>query len=76
MLLFKNEQDFQQACERLGIGKVAITYPGGRQKIGLGRCIDGPRAMRMLNGLYLQAGLMVSRTHPAATNEGWFGGTR
>jgi hypothetical protein len=32
--------------------------------------------MRMLNGLYLQAGLMVSRTHPAATNEGWFSGTR
>lgn len=33
---------------------------------------DRERAMRMLNGLYLQAGLMVSRTHPAATNEGWF----
>lgn len=33
---------------------------------------DRTRAMRMLNGLYLQAGLMVSRTHPAATNEGWF----
>lgn len=35
---------------------------------------DRTRAMRMLNGLYLQAGLMVSRTHPAATNDGWFGG--
>lgn len=34
---------------------------------------DRTRAMRMLNGLYLQAGLMVSRSHPAATNEGWFG---
>lgn len=32
---------------------------------------DRERAMRLLNGLYLQAGLMVSRTHPAATNEGW-----
>ncbi len=32
---------------------------------------DRERAMRMLNGLYLQAGLMVSRTHPAATNDGW-----
>lgn len=32
---------------------------------------DRERAMRMLNGLYLQAGLMVSRTHPAATNENW-----
>lgn len=37
---------------------------------------DRARAMRVLNGLYLQAGLMVSRTHPAATNEGWFGGSR
>ena len=35
---------------------------------------DRARAMRMLNGLYLQAGLMVTRTHPAATNEGWFSG--
>ncbi|MFO1328252.1 MAG: hypothetical protein U1F56_12910 [Rubrivivax sp.] len=35
---------------------------------------DRTRAMRMLNGLYLQAGLMVSRTHPAATNDGWFSG--
>ena len=32
---------------------------------------DRERAMRLLNGLYLQGGLMVSRTHPAATNEGW-----
>jgi hypothetical protein len=37
---------------------------------------DRARATRMLNGLYLQAGLMVSRTHPAATNEGWFSGSR
>ena len=34
---------------------------------------DRERAMRLLNGLYLQAGLMVSRTHPAATNDGWSG---
>jgi hypothetical protein len=27
---------------------------------------DQERAMRMLNGLYLHAGLMISRTHPAA----------
>jgi hypothetical protein len=32
---------------------------------------DRERAMRLLNGLYLQGGLMVSRTHPAAGNEGW-----
>lgn len=35
---------------------------------------DRERAERMLNGLYLLAGLMVSRTHPAATNEGWGAG--
>lgn len=35
--------------------------------------IDRPSAMRLLNALYLQAALIVSRTHPAATNEGWFG---
>jgi hypothetical protein len=32
---------------------------------------DRERAMRLLNALYLQAALMVSHTHPAATNEGW-----
>jgi hypothetical protein len=33
--------------------------------------LDMPRAQRLLNGLYLQAALLVSRTHPAATNDGW-----
>ena len=32
---------------------------------------DRERAMRLLNGLYLQGGLMVSRAHPAAAHEGW-----
>jgi hypothetical protein len=50
MLLFKNEQDFQQACERLGIQRVQVTYPGGHQKIGLGRCIDGAKAVATLTG--------------------------
>ncbi len=36
---------------------------------------DRARAMRLLNGLYLHAALMVSRTHPAATTEGWFSGS-
>ena len=36
---------------------------------GLGR----ERASRLLNALYLQSGLIVSRTHPAATNDGWSG---
>ena len=35
--------------------------------------MDRSRAARLLNALYLQSGLIVSRTHPAATNEGWFG---
>ena len=35
--------------------------------------IGMPRAMRLLNALYLQSGLIVSHTHPAATNEGWTG---
>ena len=55
------------ACEKLKRQTTSLReiaeWPG----------FDRTRAMRMLNGLYLQAGLMVSRTHPAATNEGWFG---
>ncbi len=58
------------ACEKLRRQTTSLReiaeWPG----------FDRPRAMRMLNGLYLQAGLMVSRTHPAATNEGWFSGSR
>ncbi len=50
MLIFHNEQDFQQACERLSIKKVAITYPGGHTKVGLGRCVDGAKAVRILTG--------------------------
>ena len=48
MLIFRNDQDFQAACEKLAIRRIAITYPGGKQKIGLGRVIDGPRAIRIL----------------------------
>jgi hypothetical protein len=32
--------------------------------------------MRLLNALYLQGGLIVSRTHPVATNDSWFGSSR
>lgn len=35
--------------------------------------IGMPRAIRLLNALYLQSGLIVSRSHPAATIEGWTG---
>ncbi|MFN7725501.1 MAG: hypothetical protein ACK5QH_10550 [Rubrivivax sp.] len=35
---------------------------------------DRARAMRLLNGLYLQASLMVTRTHPAAISDSWSSG--
>jgi hypothetical protein len=33
--------------------------------------LDRDRASRLLNGLYLQAGLIVSRSHPDAVRAGW-----
>jgi hypothetical protein len=33
--------------------------------------LDVERASRLLNALYLQSGLMISRTHPAALSSGW-----
>ncbi len=49
-----------------------------RQTSNLREIADWPgvgneRAMRLLNALYLQSGLIVSRSHPAATNDGWAG---
>ena len=38
--------------------------------------LDRDRAARLLNALYLQAGLMISRSHPDAIGESWFGGSR
>lgn len=34
--------------------------------------LDREQASRLLNALYLQAGLMISRSHPAALGDGWF----
>ena len=48
MLMFRHEQDFQRACEVLGIKKVEVTYPGGLKKIGLGRVVDGAKAIDRL----------------------------
>jgi hypothetical protein len=48
MLMFRHEQDFQRACEVLGIKKVEVAYPGGLKKIGLGRVIDGAKAIDRL----------------------------
>ena len=36
--------------------------------------LDRERASRLLNALYLQSGLIVSRSHPDAVRESWFGG--
>lgn len=35
--------------------------------------MDRERATRLLNALYLQSGLIVSRAHPAAGHDSWFG---
>ena len=35
---------------------------------------DRERAARLLNALYLQSGLIVSRSHPDALRDSWFGG--
>jgi hypothetical protein len=35
---------------------------------------DRERAARLLNALYLQSGLIISRSHPDAVRESWFGG--
>jgi len=35
--------------------------------------LDRERAARLLNALYLQAGLIVSRSHPDAVRDSWFG---
>lgn len=50
MLVFRHDQDFQQACELLEIRKVQVQYPGGMFKVGLGRVIDGAKAVRRLRG--------------------------
>lgn len=34
--------------------------------------LDRERAVRLLNALYLQSGLIVSRSHPDAVRESWF----
>ncbi|MES2993041.1 MAG: hypothetical protein V4844_16580 [Pseudomonadota bacterium] len=50
-----------------------------RQAVSLGTiaawpAFDRERAARLLNALYLQAGLITSRSHPDAVRESWFGG--
>jgi len=54
VLMFRHEQDFQRACEVLGIKKVEVQYPGGLKKIGLGRVIDGAKAVERLAGTAIE----------------------
>lgn len=56
----------------------AVTRLRGRA-ISLRDLAEGPGlgrelATRLLNALYLQSGLMVSRSHPDAIGDSWFGG--
>jgi hypothetical protein len=60
----------------LGLRQAASARPPACARSPSGPASTASARMRMLNGLYLQAGLMVSRTHPAATNDGWFSGSR
>lgn len=49
-LLFRSDQDFAQACELFEIGKVKFTIPNSAKvKIGIGRIVDGMKALRKLN---------------------------
>lgn len=50
VLIFRDEQDWSSACEKLGIQKVQVKYPKGLTKIGVGRVVDGPTAIRKLEG--------------------------
>lgn len=59
------EGSLAQAVQRLRRGATNLREMSGWPGF------DRERAMRLLNALYLQAGLMVTRTHPAATNDGW-----
>lgn len=63
---------------RLSGAMVAAVERLQRQTTNLRDLADSPgfdreRAMRLLNALYLQAGLIVSRTHPEAVSDSWFG---
>jgi len=50
VLMFKTDQDFLAACDLLKIQKVKTPIPHGKHKIGLGRVIDGGKAIQRLQG--------------------------
>ncbi len=48
VLLFRNDQDYHQACEKLGIRRVEVRYGPKCRKVGVGRVVDGVEAMKRL----------------------------
>jgi hypothetical protein len=48
VLMFGTAADHDAACELLGVQRVAQVYPGGKQKVGLGRVLDGVKAIERL----------------------------
>lgn len=48
MLLFDNDQEFSNACERLEIKKVQIIYNAKCSKVGLGRVVSGATVLKKL----------------------------
>ena len=61
-----------------GVFRAAIDrlrrQPTSLNDIAAWPAFDRERAARLLNALYLQAGLIVSRSHPDAVRDGWFSG--
>jgi len=50
VLMFRNQLDFLNALDRLGVGRVGFTVGDRKRKIGLGRVLDGPEVMAMFDG--------------------------
>jgi hypothetical protein len=65
---FPMQESIKEAVQRMRIDSVNLRdlmlWPGLSREL----------AIRLLNALYLQGGLIVSRTHRDASNESWFGG--
>jgi hypothetical protein len=53
----------QQLRRQVASQREIASWPG----------MNRDRTTRLLNALYLQAGLIVSRSHPAALGDSWFG---
>lgn len=68
----------EDALPMSGVMRVAIQrlrrHTANLNEISSWPAFDRERAARLLNALYLLAGLIVSRSHPNALRETWFGG--